>query len=62
VFGTGRVEEGGLSSVDTRLASEMIVRIITLRAAEHHATTPRPRQERNHVEKPLAEILTMAYT
>jgi hypothetical protein len=37
----------------------MVVLILTLRADQHHETTPDSRQERNHVEKTLAEISAM---
>jgi len=61
-FGTERVDEGGLRKVDARLASEIVVLILTLRADQHHETTLAPRQERNRIEKTLAEISTMPYT
>jgi len=59
-FRAERVDEGGLPRIDTRLASEIL--ILTLRADKHHATAPDPRQERNRIEKTLAEISTMSYT
>jgi hypothetical protein len=59
-FMTERDGENGLRRVDARLASEIIVLILTLRAGQHHETTSAPRQERNRIEKTLAEIPTMS--
>jgi hypothetical protein len=59
-FRTERDDENGLPRVDPRLASEIVVLILTLRAGEHHETTRAPRQERNRIEKTLAEIPTMS--
>jgi hypothetical protein len=58
-FRTARDDEGGLPGVEARLTSEIVVLILTPRAGQHHETTPRPRQERNRIEKTLAEIPTM---
>ena len=60
MFGTESIDEGGLTGIEARLASEIIVLILTRRADEHHATTLGPRQERNRIEKTLAEIPTMS--
>jgi hypothetical protein len=59
---TERVDEGGLRRVDARLASEIVVLILTLRAGRHYETTLAPRQERNRFEKTLAEMSTMLYS
>jgi hypothetical protein len=59
-FRTERDDENDLRRVDARLASEIVVLILTLRAGQHHETTSAPRQERNRIEKTLAEIPTMS--
>jgi len=57
-FRTEGNDQGRRPRVDARLASEMVV--LTQRADEHHETTLAPRQERNRIEKTLAEIPTMS--
>jgi hypothetical protein len=61
-FRTEKVDDGSLPRVEARLAGEIVVLILTLRAGQHHETTSAPRQERNRIEKTLAEIPTMSYT
>jgi hypothetical protein len=59
-FRTENDDTSGRGRTATRLASEIVVLILTRRAGEHHAATPGRRQERNRVKKPLAEIPTMS--